>query len=80
MAATTTLIEKRPGVCGGAACLAGTRIPVWLLEQARRLQTPTAQLLRSYPSLTAEALEEAWAYARANRAEIDLAIQENEAD
>jgi uncharacterized protein (DUF433 family) len=39
-----------------------------------------AQLLRSCPTLTAQALEEAWAYARANRAEIETAIQENEAD
>jgi uncharacterized protein (DUF433 family) len=80
MSTTTTPIEKRAGVCGGEACLTGTRIPVWLLEQARRLKTPTAQLLRSYPTLTEEALEEAWTYASANRAEIDTAIQENEAE
>lgn len=80
MHANRSSIEKRPGVCGGEACLAGTRIPVWLLEQARRLKTPAAQILRSYPTLTAEALEEAWAYAQANRAEINTAIQENEAD
>ncbi|MDB6167704.1 MAG: hypothetical protein JWM88_568 [Verrucomicrobia bacterium] len=80
MPTTTTAIEKRVGVCGGEACLTGTRIPVWLLEQARRLKTPTAQLLRSYPTLTEEALAEAWAYASANPAEIDLAIRENETD
>ncbi len=26
-------IEKTPGVCGGSACIAGTRIPVWGLEE-----------------------------------------------
>jgi Protein of unknown function (DUF433) len=28
-------IEKTPGVCGGAARVAGTRIPVWQLVEAR---------------------------------------------
>lgn len=59
--------------------MTGTRIPVWLLEHARRLKTPMEQLLHSYPALTAESLNEAWAYANANRAEIDAAIRENEA-
>ena len=30
-------IDSRPDVCGGEACIVRTRIPVWLLEQARRL-------------------------------------------
>jgi len=30
-------IESRAHVVGGAACIVRTRIPVWLLEQARRL-------------------------------------------
>ena len=30
-------IEQTPGVCGGDACVAGTRIPVWVLVNARRL-------------------------------------------
>jgi hypothetical protein len=28
------LIESRPGVCGGAACIVGTRIPIWMLYEA----------------------------------------------
>jgi hypothetical protein len=35
-------------------------------------------LLRSYPTLRAEDLVNAWAYVRANRAEIEQQIQENE--
>jgi uncharacterized protein (DUF433 family) len=27
-----TGIERTPGVCGGDACIAGTRIPVWVPE------------------------------------------------
>jgi len=30
-------IESRPDVMGGVPCITRTRIPVWLLEQARRL-------------------------------------------
>ncbi len=29
-------IESIPDVCGGEPCIAHTRIPVWVLEQARR--------------------------------------------
>jgi len=52
---------------------------VWLLEQARRLGTSEAELLRSYPPLRAEDLANAWAYVRSHRNEIDLQIAENEA-
>jgi len=55
-------IEATPDVCGGEVCIVRTRIPVWLLEQARRLGTSEAELLRSYPSLRAEDLANAWAY------------------
>ncbi|WP_425614794.1 DUF433 domain-containing protein [Anatilimnocola sp. NA78] len=71
-------IESRPGVCGGEACIVRTRIPVWILEQARRLGTSEAELLRSYPTLRAEDLVHSWAYIRAHREEIDKAIRDNE--
>lgn len=73
-------IESRPGVCGGEACIVRTRIPVWLLEQARRLGISEADLLRSYPALRAEDLANAWAYVRSRREEIDRQIEENEGD
>lgn len=72
-------IESRPEVCGGEPCIVRTRIPIWLLEQARRLGTSEADLLRSYPTLRAQDLANAWAYARAHRAEIEDQIAENEA-
>jgi uncharacterized protein (DUF433 family) len=71
-------IESKPGVCGGEACIVRTRIPVWLLEQARRLGTSEAELLYNYPTLRAEDLVHAWSYARAHRDEIERAIRENE--
>lgn len=70
--------ESSPGVCGGEPCVAHTRIPVWLLAQARRLGSNEADLLRSYPSLRVEDLANVWAYERAHREEIDRQIEENE--
>lgn len=72
-------IDETPGVCGGAACITRTRIPVWALEEAKRQGASEAELLRSYPALRAEDLANAWAYARAHREEIDREIRENEA-
>ena len=73
-------VESRPEVCGGEACIVRTRIPVWLLEHARALGASEAKLLRDYPTLTAQDLVNAWAYARANRTEIEAAIAANETD
>jgi uncharacterized protein (DUF433 family) len=72
-------IETNPDVCGGEPCIVGTRIPVWLLEQARRLGATEADLLRAYPTLRAEDLANALAYVLSNREEIDELIRENEA-
>src|SRR5918911_4067769 len=57
-------IESVPGVCGGEPCTVRTRIPVWVLEQARRLGSSEAGLLQAYPTLRAENLVNAWGYAR----------------
>jgi uncharacterized protein (DUF433 family) len=73
-------IESLPGVCGGEPCIVRTRIPVWVLEQARRLGVSEAELLHSYPTLRAEDLANAWAYTRSHREEISRQIEENEAD
>ncbi len=72
-------IESIPGVCGGEPCIVRTRLPVWVLEQARRLGTSEADLLRCYPTLRAEDLANAWAYVHSNREEIEQQIHENEA-
>jgi uncharacterized protein (DUF433 family) len=72
-------IETTPGVCGGEARMVRTRIPVWVLEQARRLGASDEVLLRSYPTLRAEDLANAWAYVRSHRDEIEQQIRDNEA-
>ena len=72
-------VDSLPGHCGGNPCIVRTRIPVWVLVQARRLGTSEADLLRCYPTLRAEDLANAWAYFRSHRDEIDEQIRENEA-
>ena len=71
-------IESTPGVMGGDPRIVRTRIPVWLLEQYRRLGASEADLLVNYPSLRAEDLVNAWAYVRSHRGEIDRQIAEQE--
>ncbi|NEP23540.1 MAG: DUF433 domain-containing protein, partial [Moorea sp. SIO3I6] len=58
----------------------GTRIPVWVLVNARNLGISESQLLYDYPTLTAIDLANAWIYAQVNPEEVATAIQENEAD
>lgn len=70
-------IVKTPGVCGGEACIAGTRIAVWLLVEARQLGISEAQLLQDYPHITAADIVNAWAYADAYPQEIAAAIHAN---
>ena len=71
-------IDSSPDVCGGEARIVRTRIPVWLLVRARQLGASEAELLRSYPTLLAEDLANAWAYYRARREEIEKQIADNE--
>lgn len=71
-------IEKTPSVCGGDACIANTRVPVWVIVQARELGSSEIDLLRDYPTLSAKDLANAWAYAESHTAEINQAIRENE--
>ena len=70
-------ITKTPGVCGGEACITGTRIAVWLLVEAQQLGISEAQLLQDYPHISAADLVNAWAYADAYPEEIATAIAAN---
>jgi uncharacterized protein (DUF433 family) len=71
-------IESIPGICGGDPCVAGTRIPIWLLVRAYQLGSTEADLLNAYPMLRSEDLSNAWAFYRLHLQEIDRQIQENE--
>jgi uncharacterized protein (DUF433 family) len=68
------MVESDASVCGGQACIIGTRIPVYLLEEYRRLGASDEQLLDMYPTLAAEHLGAAWKYVREHQAEIEAEI------
>lgn len=71
-------IEVTSDISGGEARIVRTRIPVWVLVQMRRLGSSEAEILQSYPSLRAEDLANAWAYARSHADEIERQTIENE--
>ncbi len=72
-------IESTPDICGGEARIVRTRIPVWVIEHARRLGTSEAEILRSFPTLRVSDIINALAYAMSHQEEIDRDINENEA-
>jgi uncharacterized protein (DUF433 family) len=45
-------IETNGEVCGGEPCIVRTRVPIWLLVQARRLGASEAQLLVGHDVVT----------------------------
>lgn len=71
-------IESIPGVCGGDPCVANTRIPVWLLEQLRRIGMTESEILANYPTLRAVDLVNAWTYVDEHPEEVERQIRENE--
>jgi len=71
-------IISTPNICGGSARVAGTRIPVWVLERMRQVGVAEAEILRSFPTLRADDLVQALAYAEQHREVIDREIRENE--
>lgn len=73
-------IRHTEGVCGGRACVGDTRIPVWMLIQARRMGTSETQLLDNYPSLTRLHLWAAWRYYEEHAEEIEADIHAQEHD
>jgi type III restriction enzyme len=74
---TTELsIVHSPGVCGGRAIIAGTRIPVWTLHKSWLLGATDTQLLQAYPVLTEHELHAARLYVQIHREEINKDIQE----
>ena len=77
---TEPLIRKTPGVCGGAAYIRKTRIPVWTLVHFRELGALESDLLSSYPSLTPKDLRAAWDYYERNQEEVYNIIRSQESD
>jgi uncharacterized protein (DUF433 family) len=71
-------IVKTPGICGGHPRVAGTRIPVWLLEFEKRLGIAESKILKRHPTLSRDALRDALKYAVDHSDEIEKQIRKNE--
>ena len=71
-------VETDPAINGGDPSIVRTRIPIWLLVQARQAGATEAGLLDNYPTLRAEDLFNAWSYYRGHKSEIDAQIRINE--
>ena len=71
-------IDRTPGISGGDPVIVRTRIPVWLLVQAKKSGASDADILKAYPNLRAEDLANAWNYFQAHHQEIESQILENE--
>jgi uncharacterized protein (DUF433 family) len=56
-------ITVNPDVCHGQACIKGTRVLVAVVLDNLAADVKTDEILRSYPSLTAEDIQAALAYA-----------------
>ena len=73
-------IHHTPGVCGGRACIRNTRIPVWTIVEAKKSGATDLELLRSFPSLTAEDITNAMRYYQGHREEIEADMVDQEID
>lgn len=73
-------IRKLAGVCGGRACIEGTRIPVWTFVNFRQQGLTEIEILYNYPGLAPQDLKSAWKYYLQNQEEIeaDIADQASE--
>lgn len=58
-----SLISVDPNVCHGQACVSGTRVPVAVVLDNLAAHVTREEILRSYPSLTSDAIDACIAYA-----------------
>lgn len=73
------MIEVTPGVCGGRPRVGGTRVPVHRVAGYHRLGYSPEEMLTLLNSLTLPQVYAALAYALANPAEMDEALNGEEA-
>jgi len=78
MSPRNTGIQKTRGICGGKARISGTRIPVWGLENARRMGLSVDEIMQRYPAVSKLAILAAWEYAAMHSSEIDNQIRESQ--
>ena len=59
-------VVRAPEILSGTPVLKGTRIPVHLIAEMRRLGAPVAEILESFPAISEEDVELAVFYAQAH--------------
>jgi uncharacterized protein (DUF433 family) len=69
-------ITHTEGVCGGRACLAGTRIPVWTIVALALEGAPDKEVQEAF-RINETQLFDACKYARDNQSEIIADIRDN---
>lgn len=69
-------IVRDPAIMGGEPVLEGTRVPVSALVLTYQLDPSLTRLAEAYPMLDGAALEDALAFYRTHRQEIDRYIAE----
>ncbi len=72
------MIESSPGICGGRARIAGTRVPVHRVARYHRLGYSPEEMLSLLNSLSLPQIYAALAYALANPDEIERALREED--
>src|ERR1043165_9069759 len=76
---TNPRIRKIPGAWRGAACIAHTRIAVWLLVHWQKAGKSESEIIESYSHLIcSEDIKAAWEYYENHEEEIDFAFKRNE--
>src|ERR1022692_1224030 len=73
-----SIIETTPGICGGRARLAGTRVPVHRIARYHRLGYAPEEMLGLLNSLSLFQIYAALAYALANPNEIHESLLEED--
>lgn len=81
MAASTKTVyshvTKDPEVCGGKACIDGTRIRVMDIVSLQRQGYTPERMLEAYPSLNLAQVYAALSYFHENSSEIDASFEED---
>ena len=73
-----SIIEATPGICGGRARVAGTRVPVHRIARYHRQGYAPEEILGVLNSLTLSQIYAALAYALANPGEIEESLREED--
>ena len=68
-------IEENKNVCDGFACIKNTEIPVWKLVRMKKFGLTEDSMLRKYPMISYNDLDNVRKYFRIHKIEIDIQIR-----